>query len=94
MPESFSHYQIIGPLGAGGMGEVYRARDTELTLTVGRPLKLFTRLERDDRQPYGWPATFGVTPDGERFLTTEIVQDESLDPRIAIVEGWARSMGE
>jgi serine/threonine protein kinase len=23
-------YEIIGPIGAGGMGEVYRARDTKL----------------------------------------------------------------
>jgi serine/threonine protein kinase len=28
------HYEILGPIGAGGMGEVYRARDTRLERDV------------------------------------------------------------
>lgn len=32
--EKLGPYEIVAPIGAGGMGEVYKARDTRLERTV------------------------------------------------------------
>jgi eukaryotic-like serine/threonine-protein kinase len=91
-------YEIVDSLGAGGMGEVYRARDIRLHRDVA--VKLLPdafatdldRIARFEREAKALAALnhphiaqlYGLEESGARhFLVMELVPGESLDRRIA-----------
>ncbi len=91
-------YKIVGPLGAGGMGEVYRATDTTLDREVALKLlpdmmardpELVARFEREAKllASLNHPqiaAIYGFEQaEGKRFLVLEIVEGPTLAERIA-----------
>ncbi|HSA92197.1 MAG TPA: protein kinase [Terriglobales bacterium] len=89
-------YEILAPIGAGGMGEVYRARDTRLARDVA--IKILPaafaqdaeRLARFEREAQLLAALnhphiavlHGLEDvDGQRFLVMELVEGETLGLR-------------
>src|SRR5688572_16658181 len=87
-------YEIVSPIGAGGMGEVYRARDTKLGRDVA--LKLLPesfaadpdrlmRFEREARTlaSLNHPNIAAIYGLEDRALIMELVDGEDLSERLA-----------
>jgi serine/threonine protein kinase len=92
-------YEIQSPLGAGGMGEVYRARDTRLGRDVAikvLPESLATDLDRLQRfqqearvlSALNHPNLLGVydvgVQDGVNYLVSELLEGQTLRERIVL----------
>ena len=91
-------YEVLSSLGAGGMGEVYRARDSRLDRSVAikvLPEEFFedrdrvARFEREAKAlaALNHPGIAAVHSfeaiEGRHILVMELVEGESLDARIA-----------
>jgi serine/threonine protein kinase/pimeloyl-ACP methyl ester carboxylesterase len=51
-PETFDHFTVLGPLGRGGMGQVFLARDTALDRKVALKFIAGTDPESEDRERF------------------------------------------
>ena len=91
-------YEIVAPIGAGGMGEVYRARDTRLGREVAIKLvgehlvtspQALARFEREARAvaALSHPNVVALHDVGREgafaFAVMELLDGESLDRRLA-----------
>ena len=94
---TLAHYRINTAIGAGGMGEVYRATDSKLGREVAlkvlppemaRDPERLARFQREARAVAALNHPHIVTiysveeSDGVHFLTMELVEGQSLDHRI------------
>jgi len=81
--DQLGHFEILGPAGAGGMGEVYKARDMRINRLVAIKVvneDFSSRFEREARAISGLnhPHICTLYDVGPGYLVMEFVQGETL----------------
>src|ERR1700686_3860615 len=102
-------YKILAPLGAGGMGEVYRARDSKLDrdvaikvlpASVSRDPDVLARFEREAKAvaALSHPNILGIfdfgADGGTAYAVTELLDGETLRSKLAAGALSQRRAGE
>ena len=85
--QTLAHYEVVSLLGAGGMGEVYRARDPRLGREVAVKVaaeRFEERFEREARAiaALNHPNICTLHDVGPNYLVMELVEGETLAERI------------
>jgi len=80
-------YEILAPIGAGGMGEVYRARDTRLNREVAIKVSGERFSDRFEREAHSiaalnHPNICTLFDVGPNYLVMELVEGRTLADRI------------
>src|SRR5215469_1028582 len=80
-------YEILSPIGAGGMGEVYRARDTRLGRDVAIKLSRENFTDRFDREAraiatLNHPNVCTLHDVGPNYLVMELIDGPTVGDRI------------
>jgi serine/threonine protein kinase len=78
-------YKILALIGKGGMGEVYRARDTKLKRDVA--LTVLPEAFARDPERMASRHSYAVTNDGQRFLVAATAGGEKTVP-LTVVLNW------
>src|SRR5271156_2878594 len=85
--ERLGPYEIVAPIGKGGMGEVYRARDTRLGRDVAIKVSAQQFSERFEREAravaaLNHPNICTLYDIGPNYLVMEMVEGLTLSDRI------------
>ena len=104
--EKLGPYEILAPIGKGGMGEVYRARDPRLQRDVAVKIAVAQFSERSTREArlvaaLNHPNICHIYDVGPNYLVMELIDGPTLSERlqqgpVTVDEAWgiARQIGD